>query len=91
MHYNNLYHIFSCYLPLTIPDLRCIYTRSCSYTDNGCPEIKVSPFLGLNTVMIPTLLPEDGKGTISETLCSLEFRTMEEVQKSNIFQSSTCF
>jgi hypothetical protein len=33
---------FSCYLPLTKPGLRYLY--SCSYTDLGCPVIEVSSF-----------------------------------------------
>jgi hypothetical protein len=33
---------FSCYLPLTKPGLRYLY--SCSYTDTGCPVIEVSSF-----------------------------------------------
>jgi hypothetical protein len=31
---------FSCYFPLTMPNLKCLY--NCSHTDIGCPVIQVS-------------------------------------------------
>jgi hypothetical protein len=42
MLYHSSYCKFSCYLPLTKPGLRYLY--SCSYADLGCPVIEISSF-----------------------------------------------
>jgi hypothetical protein len=53
-------------------------------------RLKLALSYRLKGVITPNPSNEDGKDPVSKLLCSLEIRTMGEVQKSNIFPSSPC-
>jgi hypothetical protein len=61
--------------------LRCTYSRG--YIDIGCPVIKVSSSQRIQYPNQGSTNPHLRSGTdpVSETLCFLQYRTMDEVQK----------
>jgi hypothetical protein len=72
---------FSCYLPLTEPGLRCLY--SCSYTDTGRPVTEVSTFYRTQQRCLPPphLRTETSSSrNIVFTSVFLEYRTMDKVR-----------